>query len=625
MIVGVIGIAAGALVFLTRQENSTQSPIQGSITFVPATPLLATKTGSSDPSTDEWPMFRGQLNHTGTTITSTVRGSAPFWSHATGGEIESSPAIVGGRVYVGSDDNNTYCLNATTSAKLWNYTTGDIVFSSPAIADGRVYVGSDDHNVYCLNATTGTRIWKYTTGDWVDSSPVVSGGRVYIGSDDNNTYCLDAVSGSRYWKYTTGDWVDSSPAVLGGHVYVGSNDGKVYCLDATSGSKTWSYPTGGSVECSPAIAYNRVYIGSDDNYTYCLNATTGAKMWSYKTGGLVESSPAIAGGYVFVGSWNGTIFCLNATTGAKAWSFAAHAVVFSSPAISSGHLFIGCDDTNVYCLNATTGKRLWNYTTGDWVDSSPAIANGRVYVGSDDAKLYCLPMDLIYRPSAPQNLQASVGNGQITLAWQAPANDGGSAVTNFTIYQGIMPGSESSIASTNDTTYTSTGMVNGKTYYFKVSAVNWAGEGPRTTEVQATPATIPGPPLEFTATASNGHISLSWQVPANNNGSAITGYKIYRGTSPGAETILVFLVNITAYVDTSTSSGRGYYYQVSAVNGAGEGYRSIEISATVDTVSSSFGIVLVMVGIAAGTTIVSIVFFRRYKIRNRQLKQTNPY
>ncbi len=53
----------------------------------------------------------------------------------------SSPAVVNGVVYVGSDDNNTYALNATTGAKLWNYTTGSEVYSSPAVTHGTVYVG----------------------------------------------------------------------------------------------------------------------------------------------------------------------------------------------------------------------------------------------------------------------------------------------------------------------------------------------------------------------------------------------------------------------------------------------------------------------------------------------------
>ena len=65
----------------------------------------------------------------------------------------------------------------------WNYTTGGDVDSSPAVANGVVYVGSDDHNVYALNATTGAKLWNYTTGGTCDSSPAVANGVVYVGSD----------------------------------------------------------------------------------------------------------------------------------------------------------------------------------------------------------------------------------------------------------------------------------------------------------------------------------------------------------------------------------------------------------------------------------------------------------
>jgi len=61
-------------------------------------------------------------------------------------------------VYVGSDDNNTYALNATTGAKLWSYSTGGEV-SSPTVVNGVVYVGSwtADTNVYAIgNAAAAT-------------------------------------------------------------------------------------------------------------------------------------------------------------------------------------------------------------------------------------------------------------------------------------------------------------------------------------------------------------------------------------------------------------------------------------------------------------------------------------
>jgi hypothetical protein len=43
-----------------------------------------------------------------------------------------------------------------TNQTLWNYTTGGAVYGSPAVSDGKVYIGSQDKNMYCLDHETGT-------------------------------------------------------------------------------------------------------------------------------------------------------------------------------------------------------------------------------------------------------------------------------------------------------------------------------------------------------------------------------------------------------------------------------------------------------------------------------------
>ena len=72
----------------------------------------------------------------------------------------SSPAVSDGRLYIGCNDDNLYCINATNSNTLWTFLTGGDIFSSPAVYDGKVYFGSDDYKIYCLNAVTGTEIWN---------------------------------------------------------------------------------------------------------------------------------------------------------------------------------------------------------------------------------------------------------------------------------------------------------------------------------------------------------------------------------------------------------------------------------------------------------------------------------
>src|SRR5262249_60063662 len=109
--------------------------------------------------------------------------------------------------------------------------------------------------------------------------------------------------------------------------------------------------------------------------------------------------------------------------------------------------------------------------------------------------------------------------------------------------------------------------------------------GARSNESSAAPsASVPGAPSLSSATAGNGSVALSWSAPGSNGGSAITGYKIYRGTTSGGETVLTTVGAVTSWTDSTASNGTTYFYVVSAVNGVGEGTASNERSATPATV-----------------------------------------
>jgi fibronectin type 3 domain-containing protein len=81
-------------------------------------------------------------------------------------------------------------------------------------------------------------------------------------------------------------------------------------------------------------------------------------------------------------------------------------------------------------------------------------------------------------PGTPTNLSATPGNAQVILGWTAPADDGGSAIVNYKLYRSTTSGGTYSlVASPSGLTYTDTGLNNGQTYLYKVSAVNAVGEG----------------------------------------------------------------------------------------------------------------------------------------------------
>jgi len=192
-------------------------------------------------------------------------------------------------------------------------------------------------------------------------------------------------------------------------------------------------------------------------------------------------------------------------------------------------------------------------------------------------------------PSAPQSLAATAGSGSVSLTWGAPTSNGGAAITGYNVYRGTSPGGESATpVATNVaiTSFTDSGLVNGTTYYYTVAAVNSAGTSPDSNEASATPvlvqATVPSAPQSLLATSGNDSVSLSWSAPASNGGSPVTGYDVYRGTSPGSESATPLATNISAlsYTDASALNGTTYYYTVAAVNAVGVSPHSIEASAT---------------------------------------------
>jgi hypothetical protein len=92
--------------------------------------------------------------------------------------------------------------------------------------------------------------------------------------------------------------------------------------------------------------------------------------------------------------------------------------------------------------------------------------------------------------------------------------------------------------------------------------------------VLAPASSVPPPPAGLTAVPGDAQAALSW-----NAAGGAASYNVYRGTASGAEALLRSGVTSTTFTDAGLTDGTTYYYQVSAVNRAGEGARSAEVSA----------------------------------------------
>jgi titin len=194
-------------------------------------------------------------------------------------------------------------------------------------------------------------------------------------------------------------------------------------------------------------------------------------------------------------------------------------------------------------------------------------------------------------PSTPTSLTATPGPGphELSLAWQAPATDGGTPLTGYTLYRGSSSNSMTALATLDGATlsYVDSGLANAATFHYQVTASNIAGESPASSEVNATTFTTPSLPRDVEAVGGIREIALSWEAPSTTGGLPVTGYKVYRSNTTAPGTLLATLGIQSDYTDTGLGDQATWHYTITALNAAGEGPASMDAVATTKGLAGS--------------------------------------
>lgn len=200
------------------------------------------------------------------------------------GVIESSPLVVGNRVFVGSWDNSVYAIDVETGEEIWSYETEDRIRGGATFGKGRIYIAGDDDMLYALSARDGELAWSAKADGNFRTTPVISAGRVFIGNADGNVYAFDAEDGEELWTYAAGGPVFGTPAIRQNTVYGGSEAGQLFALNAATGDLRWSFDAASPILGSPTVFAEHVYISTGAKKVHALNAQTGEEVWSFDDG-----------------------------------------------------------------------------------------------------------------------------------------------------------------------------------------------------------------------------------------------------------------------------------------------------------------------------------------------------
>lgn len=394
-----------------------------------------THTYSDDAQTFEVALTVTDNDSRSNTFTKKIHIAGLKWNFLTNAMETGAPAIdAGGNIYICDRSGFVYKLSPD-GTQLWSFEAGDRCRSSVALSDdeGTVYVGSEADKFYALNASSGTEVWSVDVVGNIDkSSPAVDpAGNLYVGTEDGILYAFDNV-GSQLWIFDGGHpdgAIQSSPLYYNGNVFV-ALDSVVYSLNATNGSEEWKYDmttaasaaTGARYEGHFAISADGgiLYGGADyreggvagaGGAAYALNVSDGNEIWHREIAGEVRAnSPVVTpnGDVIFPSEpedGTQTLMRLDGSSGAVVWLDEyidgpedPTGLIFTNDIKTGGALgtsgiyYIGSNDDHLYLIDSETGDPILrvSYEAADH-STVPAIGpDGTVYFGNRGSFFYAM-------------------------------------------------------------------------------------------------------------------------------------------------------------------------------------------------------------------------------------------
>lgn len=404
-VIAVLAVAAGAFLAVRLSDQGDVSNPDVAFTAPVTTQAAKPKPGPS--LLFDWPFYGYDKERTKTLeLEQPMR--PPFrkiWSLGGGVLLEFPPVLEGRSLYVLKNNATLYALNRISGKVLWRKNLGALAASSPAVVGGVVYVtilqrskGTKAGRVVALRARDGRTQWSRPLPSRAESSPMVSNGRVWFGSENGTVYALRTRDGGVDWTYQAEGAVKAGLALSGGNLYFGDYAGKVYAIRARDGHQTWKKSTSGSAlgfssgtfYSTPAVAFGRVYLGNTDGNMYSYSAKDGALAWRTGTGSYVYASPAATrtakgNALIYGGSYDGTFYAWDAKSGKVRWKHKAEGRISGGAAVLGDLVFYSTLNHHTTALSVDRGRKIWTIPRGAY---NPVVSDTcRIYIASTESLL----------------------------------------------------------------------------------------------------------------------------------------------------------------------------------------------------------------------------------------------
>jgi outer membrane protein assembly factor BamB len=225
------------------------------------------------------------------------------WEFKTENPFVAGASLHDDVAYVPGGDGVLYALRGRDGSLAWKYDAGEQLATPPLVADGRVFVASQGNTLFAVDAKSGQWLWQYRrdlpAGFMVQGvgAPTLANGVLYAGFADGFLVALDPATGAVKWERALSSPgkefldVDATPLVdESGRLIAASYKDGVYALDAASGDVVWNTVTAG---ITGAVQRGGVVFTTGDRGINAVLAENGSIVWGLQLEDRAAQTPEL--------------------------------------------------------------------------------------------------------------------------------------------------------------------------------------------------------------------------------------------------------------------------------------------------------------------------------------------
>jgi outer membrane protein assembly factor BamB len=246
------------------------------------------------------------------------------WQKQPGGPVRGAPTVAAGAVYVLSQDNQIYSLNAGTGDTNWSAAAaleiaGVFGTAAPAFAQGTVVAGFSSGELNAYRYENGRVVWQdalqRTTARTgvsilsdIDADPVIDGGQVVALGQGGRMVALELISGQRIWELNIAGI--STPWVVGPWAFVVTDDSKLIAVSRENGRVRWinqlrrfqneKNKRGPISYAGPVLAGNRLHVVNSEGDIIAVDPASGTTLTQVNIRAPISLSPVVANGTLLI-------------------------------------------------------------------------------------------------------------------------------------------------------------------------------------------------------------------------------------------------------------------------------------------------------------------------------------